>query len=97
MVGAGIYMLTGIIVCDMAGPDVSYSFLIAGLVTLLTALCYVELASLVQKPGDPYIYTYFIFGEFWAFNVGWYLILVQAFGKKYSLLKRFIKLIKLIY
>ncbi|SMX67569.1 hypothetical protein BSP239C_00098 [Brevibacterium sp. 239c] len=44
---AGIFTLTGLEAKDNAGPAVMVSFVIAGLVALLAALCYAELAAAV--------------------------------------------------
>ena len=78
MIGAGIYILTGTVARQIAGPGVVFSYIIAGLVSILVALCYAEFGSKIPKTGSAYMYTYVIIGEFWAFFVGWNLVLEQA-------------------
>ncbi|XP_037076504.1 cationic amino acid transporter 4-like [Pollicipes pollicipes] len=80
MVGAGIYVLTGPVTRDIAGPAIIVSFLIAGAVSFLSALCFAEFASRVPKAGSTYVYTYITMGEFWAFLVGWNMVLDQLVG-----------------
>ncbi|XP_004442455.1 PREDICTED: cationic amino acid transporter 4 [Ceratotherium simum simum] len=74
-VGLGLYVLTGTVVKEMAGPAVLVSFAVAGVASLLTALCYAELAACVPRRGSSYLFTYMFMGELWAFLIGWILIL----------------------
>ena len=55
MIGAGIFVLTGI-ASGEAGPAALLAFALNGFVTLLTALCYAELASVYPKSGGGYSY-----------------------------------------
>ncbi|XP_066995636.2 cationic amino acid transporter 4 [Anabrus simplex] len=80
MVGAGIYVMTGPVARDMAGPGIVLSFFLAGITSLLAALCYAEFGTRVPKAGSAYIYTYISVGEFWAFVIGWNIILEHMIG-----------------
>ncbi|HEX2312368.1 MAG TPA: amino acid permease [Thermomonospora sp.] len=75
MVGAGIFRISGVQAATLAGPAVIVSFLVAGLVCLLAALCYAELSAALPVSGSAYSFGYVAFGEVWAWFIGWALIL----------------------
>lgn len=75
IIGTGIFVLTGIVAANQAGPGVIFSFLIAGFACAFAALSYAELASSIGGCGSAYGYSYVAFGEFIAWMVGWILLL----------------------
>ncbi|MBN8806553.1 MAG: amino acid permease [Sphingopyxis sp. 65-8] len=77
IIGTGIFVLTAE-AAQKAGPGMMWSFVIAGLVCVVAALCYSELASMVPVSGSAYTYTYAVMGELLAWTVGWALILEYA-------------------
>jgi APA family basic amino acid/polyamine antiporter len=74
VIGTGIFVLTAE-AAQKAGPGMMLSFIVAGLVCAVTALCYAELASMVPVSGSAYTYSYAVMGELIAWIVGWALIL----------------------
>lgn len=80
VIGTGIFTLTGVAAKDFAGPAVMLSFAMAGVVSLLAALCYAELASAVPTAGSAYTYAYATLGEIFAWIIGWDLVLEFALG-----------------
>ena len=77
IIGTGIFVLTAA-AAQKAGPGMMWSFVIAGFVCAVAALCYSELASMVPVSGSAYTYTYAVVGEMLAWMVGWALILEYA-------------------
>jgi len=74
IIGTGIFVLTAE-AAQKAGPGMMLSFILAGFVCAVTALCYAELASMVPVSGSAYTYSYAVLGELIAWVVGWALIL----------------------
>lgn len=83
MLGIGAIIGTGIFVliaeaAQKAGPGMILSFIIAGFVCGVTALCFAELASMVPVAGSAYTYSYAVMGEVVAWVIGWSLVLEYA-------------------
>jgi len=79
VIGTGIFVLTAT-AAQKAGPGMMVSFIVAGAVCAVAALCYSELASMVPVAGSAYTYSYAVMGEAVAWMVGWALILEYALG-----------------
>jgi len=80
IIGTGIFVLTGTVAAQNAGPAVILSFVLAGVASIFAALCYSEFASLVPMAGSAYTYGYATLGELVAWIIGWDLILEYALG-----------------
>ena len=78
IIGAGIFILTGVVAATHAGPAVILSYVVAGFACTFAALSYAELAAAIGGCGSAYGYAYAGFGEFIAWIVGWDLLLEYA-------------------
>lgn len=79
-IGTGIFVLTGIAAAEHAGPAISLSYFLAGLVCMFAGLAYTELAAMVPVAGSAYTYSYTVLGEFIAWLVACGLILEYTVG-----------------
>ena len=77
VIGTGIFVLTAA-GAQKAGPGLMLAFAIAGLICIVAALCYAEIASMAPVAGSAYTYTYAVMGEILAWTVGWALVLEYA-------------------
>jgi basic amino acid/polyamine antiporter, APA family len=80
IIGAGIFVVIGLVAKDKAGPAILLSFVIAGLACAFAALCYAEFASMVPVAGSAYTYAYATLGELFAWIIGWDLLLEYGVG-----------------
>jgi len=70
IVGAGIFVVTGI-AAGLAGSALIISMLIAGAISLLTALSFVELSAYLPREGGVYEFAYQLISPFTGFMTGW--------------------------
>jgi APA family basic amino acid/polyamine antiporter len=78
IIGAGIFVMTGRVAAQDAGPAIVVSFVVAGIGCALAAFCYAEFASMAPVAGSAYTYAYATLGELLAWIIGWDLILEYA-------------------
>lgn len=80
IIGAGIFVATGVAAHDVAGPALILSYVFAGVTCIFAALCYAEFAAMVPVAGSAYTYAYATMGELFAWIIGWDLVLEYAVG-----------------
>ncbi|MFE9863480.1 amino acid permease [Streptomyces sp. NPDC005506] len=80
IIGTGIFVLTGKVAKESAGPATALAFVAAAIVCALAALCYAEFASTVPVAGSAYTFAYASLGELIAWIIGWDLVLEFALG-----------------
>src|SRR5438552_8293738 len=78
IIGAGIFVITGRVAANDAGPAILLSFTVAGIACALAAFCYAEFAAMAPVAGSAYTYAYATLGELFAWIIGWDLILEYA-------------------
>src|SRR3954453_19679666 len=78
IIGAGIFVMTGRVAAEDAGPAIVVSYLVAALGCALAAFCYSEFASMAPVAGSAYTYAYATLGELLAWIIGWDLVLEYA-------------------
>ena len=82
IIGAGSFSSLGGAVFH-GGPGVVILFVITGIACAFTAYCYSEFASRIPVAGSAYTYAYASFGEFFAWIIGWALIMEYSIGNIY--------------
>lgn len=75
IIGAGVFVLTGVAARNEAGPAVIFSYMLSAFASFLAALCYTEFAVELPVAGSAYNYIAVTFGELPAFLVGCDLVL----------------------
>jgi basic amino acid/polyamine antiporter, APA family len=80
IIGAGIFVLTGLAAAQYAGPAIVLSFLMAAVACAFAALCFSEFAAMIPVSGSAYTYAYATLGELAAWTIGCLLTLEYAVG-----------------
>src|SRR4026209_2478660 len=81
MIGSGIFIVSAIIARQVGSPGwLLVGWLVTGVLTLMAALSYGELAAMMPKAGGQYVYLREAFSPLWGFLYGWTLFLVIQTG-----------------
>lgn len=81
MIGSGIFIVSSIIGRQVGSPGwLLVVWIVTGLLTLMAALSYGELAAMMPKAGGQYVYLREAFSPLWGFLYGWTLLLVIQTG-----------------
>src|ERR1700759_1043313 len=81
MIGSGIFIVSGTIGRQVGAPGwLLIVWIVTGLLTLMAALSYGELAAMMPKAGGQYVYLREAFSPLWGFLYGWTLLLVIQTG-----------------
>jgi len=81
MIGSGIFIVSGGISKQVGAPGwLLVVWLVTGLLTVIGALSYGELAAMMPKAGGQYVYLREAFSPLWGFLYGWTLFLVIQTG-----------------
>lgn len=80
IIGAGIFVLTGEVSANYAGPAIVLSFIVAAMACAAAGLCYAELTSMIPISGSAYTYAYATLGELFGWMIGWLLIVEYLFA-----------------
>jgi amino acid permease len=74
-IGAGIFVVTGVVAATKAGPALFLCYIVAGLACCLAGLCYSELAAMTPSAGSAYAYARASLGQTIGWMIGWDLTL----------------------
>jgi APA family basic amino acid/polyamine antiporter len=81
MIGSGIFIVSGGISKQVGAPGwLLVVWIVTGLLTVIGALSYGELAAMMPKAGGQYVYLREAFSPLWGFLYGWTLFLVIQTG-----------------
>jgi APA family basic amino acid/polyamine antiporter len=81
MIGSGIFIVSAAMSRQLGSPGwLLVSWLVTGVLTIIGALSYGELAAMMPKAGGQYVYLREAFSPLWGFLYGWTLFLVIQTG-----------------
>ena len=81
MIGSGIFIVSSEIGREVGSPALLIgAWAVTGIMTIVAALSYGELAAMMPRAGGQYVYLREALGPLWGFLYGWTLFLVIQTG-----------------
>src|SRR5687768_272398 len=81
MIGSGIFIVSAEIARDVGAPGwLMVVWIVTGLLTLMGALSYAELAAMMPRAGGQYVYLREAYSPLWGFLYGWTAFVVIQTG-----------------
>jgi basic amino acid/polyamine antiporter, APA family len=81
MIGSGIFIVSAEMSRQVGSPGwLLVAWVVTGLLTVIGALSYGELAAMMPKAGGQYVYIREAFSPMWGFLYGWTLFMVIQTG-----------------
>ena len=81
MIGSGIFIVSADMARNIGSPGwLLVAWLVTGVLTVVGALSYGELAAMMPRAGGQYVYLREAFSPLWGFLYGWTLFLVIQTG-----------------
>ncbi|KAL4279045.1 hypothetical protein GQ457_03G000620 [Hibiscus cannabinus] len=80
VIGAGIFVLTGIQAREVSGPAVVLSYVVSGISAMLSVFCYTEFAVEIPVAGGSFAYLRVELGDFMAFIAAGNILLEYVIG-----------------
>ena len=81
MIGSGIFIVSSEIGREVGSPALLIgAWVVTGIMTIVAALSYGELAAMMPRAGGQYVYLREALGPLWGFLYGWTLFLVIQTG-----------------
>jgi APA family basic amino acid/polyamine antiporter len=86
VIGTGVFLKTRVMTCNVDDPMIVMAvWLAAGLLSLLGAFCYAELASMMPAAGGDYVFLRRAYGKPTSFLYGWTVFAIMKTGSQAAL------------
>jgi APA family basic amino acid/polyamine antiporter len=85
MVGAGVFVLSGLVI-NIAGPSAVLSYLMCGILVTFSGLSYAALASIYPEDGGGYLFSRRMLGPLPGFIAGWAMYISLTIASAFVLL-----------